>query len=151
MGVALPEDEAWQVLAATHTGILTTMRSDGFPVTLPVWFAVRGREILVAGPARTHKFARVRRNPKVAFLVESGERWTELRAVQITGEAAVDPEPDWPEIDPLFEAKYAGFRTPRAEMPESARRRYDADRALLRITPVGAPISWDNARLGAAR
>lgn len=147
MGVRLSEDEAWEVLAASHTGILTTLRADGFPVTLPVWFVAVGREVLVAGPAKTHKFTRVRRDDRVAFLVESGERWTELRAVQVTGRAVVDPAPDWDKVDAAFEAKYAGFRTPRADMPESARKRYDADRALLRITPVGPPISWDNRRL----
>lgn len=151
MGVALSDDEAWEVLAAAHTGILTTMRADGFPVTLPVWFAVRGREILVAGPAATHKFTRVRKDDKVAFLVESGEQWTDLRAVQISGRAVVDPAPDWADVDALFDAKYAGFRTPRAEMPESARVRYDSRRALLRITPVRAPISWDNRRLDGGR
>ncbi|MGA4538707.1 pyridoxamine 5'-phosphate oxidase family protein [Uniformispora flossi] len=151
MGVALSDDEAWEVLAAAHTGILTTMRADGFPVTLPVWFAVRDREILVAGPAATHKFTRVRKDDKVAFLVESGERWTDLRAVQISGRAVVDPAPDWADVDALFDAKYAGFRTPRAEMPESARVRYDSRRALLRITPERAPISWDNRRLAGGR
>lgn len=151
MGVALSDEEAWGVLAAAHTGILTTMRADGFPVTLPVWFAVADREILVAGPAATHKFSRVRKDDKVAFLVESGERWTDLRAVQISGRAVVDPAPDWEHVDALFDAKYAGFRTPRAEMPESARARYDSRRGLLRITPVRAPISWDNRRLDGGR
>lgn len=151
MGVRLGEDEAWEVLAAAHTGILTTMRASGFPVTLPVWFVVEGRDVLVAGPAATHKFRRVRQDDRVAFLVESGERWTELRAVQVNGRAVVEEAPDWERVDAAFDAKYAGFRTPRADMPEAARRRYDSERALLRITPVGTPVSWDNSLLGGAR
>jgi hypothetical protein len=147
VGVRLSDDEAWEVLASSHTGILTTLRADGFPVTLPVWFVVVEREVLVAGPAKTHKFTRVRRDDRVAFLVESGMRWTELRAVQLTGRAVIDPAPDWERIDAAFDRKYAGFRTPRADMPESARRRYDADRALLRIAPTGPLLSWDNHRL----
>ena len=39
MGVRLDDDEAWAELDAAHTGILTTLRRDGWPVSLPVWFA----------------------------------------------------------------------------------------------------------------
>lgn len=151
MGVQLPDDEAWAVLAASHTGILTTLRPDGFPVALPVWFVVHDRQVCVSGPARTHKFTRVRRDDRASFLVESGRKWTELRAVQFTGRAVVDPSPDWPRLDELFDAKYAGFRTPRAQMPGSARRRYDASRALLRITPERPLVSWDNSLLESGR
>ena len=37
MGVRLSEEEAWAELATAHTGILTTLRRDGRPVSLPVW------------------------------------------------------------------------------------------------------------------
>jgi PPOX class probable F420-dependent enzyme len=147
MGVRLDEDEAWDVVGRSHTGIFTSLRADGFPVALPVWFVVVDRRVWIAGPATTAKFTRVRRDPRVSFLVESGERWAELRAVQFTGRAVVDEAPDWEAVDALFDTKYAGFRTPRAEMPESARRRYDAARSLIRITPEGGYVSWDNSRL----
>ena len=38
MSLRLDTDEAWAFLAAGHTGILTSLRSDGWPVSLPVWF-----------------------------------------------------------------------------------------------------------------
>ena len=49
MGVRLSEEEAWAELGAAHTGILTTLRRDGRPVSLPVWFATVGRRIYVVG------------------------------------------------------------------------------------------------------
>src|SRR5690606_22581477 len=85
MSVRLSSDEAWDVLAHAHTGILTSLRRDGRPITLPVWFAVLERRIYVSGPATAKRHARVRRDPRVAFLVESGERWAELRAVHVSG------------------------------------------------------------------
>ncbi len=147
MSIRLSDDEAWEVLAASHTGILTTLRRDGYPVTLPVWFVVEDRAVYVAGPAVTRKFARVRHDRRASFLVESGERWAELRAVQITGRAEVVENPDWEHIDALLDAKYGSLRTPREQMPASARARYDAARALLRIVPEGRLLTWDNARL----
>jgi general stress protein 26 len=150
VGVQLSEDEAWDVLATSHTGILTSLRSDGFPVTLPVWFVVEDRAVYVSGSASTHKFTRVRRDDRVSFLVESGLKWAELQAVHFTAHAEHVTDPDWARIDAMFEAKYAGFRTPRAEMPEATQRAYNAARALLRLRPEGGFLSWDNSRLGTA-
>ena len=143
----MTDDEAWAFLAAGHTGILTTLRADGFPVTLPVWFVVVDRAVLVAGPAHTKKFVRVRRDDRCSFLVEEGERWAELRAVQLTGRAEIVAEPDWEAADALFDAKYAAYRTPRASMPERTQAHYGAGRELLAIRPGGRLLTWDNRRL----
>lgn len=149
MSVALPDGEAWSVLAQAHTGILTTLRADGTPVPTPVWFVAdpEHRTILVAGPRATAKVSRIAADPRVSFLVESGLRWDELLAVRVDGTAEIVAEPDWDSFDRAVGAKYAGFVTPRSEMPESSRRRYDEKRALIRITPTRPLVSWDNARL----
>ena len=107
---------------------MTSLRRDGVPVSLPVWFVVDDRSVLVAGPAASHKFTRIRRDGRIAFLVESGEAWKDLRAVHLIGRADLVERPDWESVDALFEAKYLGFRTPREEMPASARARYDGAR-----------------------
>ena len=88
-GVRLSDDEAWAALEAAHTGVLTSLRRDGWPISLPVWFVVLDRRIYVSGPAHTKKFARVRHDPRVSFLVESGERWVDLLGVHVTGTARI--------------------------------------------------------------
>jgi hypothetical protein len=52
-GIRLSVDEAWDTIDRAHTGILTTLRRDGVPVSLPVWFVVLDRRIYVSGPANT--------------------------------------------------------------------------------------------------
>ena len=145
--VRMNADEAWSFLAAAHTGILTTLRSDGFPVSLPVWFVVEDRTVLVAGPGHTKKFVRVRNDDRCSFLAETGDRWAELQAVQITGRARLMDSPDWEHVDSLLDAKYAGFRTPRSEMPAETREYYDNSRSLLAIEPEGRLLTWDNRKL----
>jgi len=145
MSISLSDDEVWDFLEIEEVGILTTLRSDGMPVPVPVWFAADRPVIYVAGPPMTAKFRRVRRDPRVAFLVETGRRWVELKAVMIHGTARVVPDPDWGRVDELLGHKYAALRGQAAEQPESAKRRY-AERALLELTPVRL-VSWDNARL----
>jgi hypothetical protein len=147
VSVRLTEGEAWDVLGSSHTGILTSLRRDGVPVSLPVWFLVDDRSVLVAGPAASHKFTRIRRDGRIAFLVESGEAWKDLRAVHLIGRGEVVEQPDWESVDALFGAKYAGFRTPREKMPASARARYGGARSLVRLIPTERLLTWDNQRL----
>jgi nitroimidazol reductase NimA-like FMN-containing flavoprotein (pyridoxamine 5'-phosphate oxidase superfamily) len=148
MGVRLSEDEAWAFLEQGHTGILTSMKRDGFPVALPVWYAVVDRHVFVGGPGRSKKFARIRNNDKVSFLVEGGERWAELKAVHLTGRAEIVDADAWPEVDRQMDTKYAAFRTARNAMPDATRQHYSMSRGLMRITPEGRLLTWDNAKLG---
>ena len=58
MGVRLTEDEAWERLATSHTGIITTLRRDGWPVSLPMWFAVVDRKSYMREHAASQKATR---------------------------------------------------------------------------------------------
>ena len=148
MGVRLSEDEAWDVLTGSHTGILTTLRRNGTPVTLPVWFVVRDRTICFMTYEPTRKVARINHDPRASFLVESGERWAELRAVHLSGRLErIEDESEVAEVDAALDAKYAAFRTPEAEMPDSAKRTYSVPQLFFRLVPEGRILSWDNARL----
>ena len=147
VSVRLSEEEAWEVLRTAHTGILTTLRRDGSPIALPVWFVAEDRTLYVSGPKSGKKWGRVRNDPRVSFLVESGAAWKELCAVHVSGRAEIVDAPDWERIDGLLGEKYRGFITPREEMPERTREHYDVGRALMRIVPDGRLLTWDNSRL----
>jgi nitroimidazol reductase NimA-like FMN-containing flavoprotein (pyridoxamine 5'-phosphate oxidase superfamily) len=147
VGVRLTEDEAWDVLERSHTGILTTLKADGWPVTLPVWFVVVDRTIGMMAPSRTKKVSRIRRDPRASFLVESGKRWADLRAVHLSGsveEIADGPVRD--RIDTLLDRKYAAFRTARSAMPGATQDHY-ANRTFLRFVPGPRILTWDNRRI----
>jgi hypothetical protein len=151
MGIDLNENEVWEELERSHTGILTTLRRDGWPVTLPVWFAVRDRVIYVRTPAKAKKVARVRNDGRGCFVVESGLAWRELRAVSLPVSVAIAEDRD--EIaaaHAAIDAKYAAFRTARTAMPGKAAQHYGGGMAILRLEAAGAALSWDNARLRAA-
>jgi PPOX class probable F420-dependent enzyme len=147
MSVRLPADEAWAVIAAAHTGIFTTLRRDGMPIALPVWFVALDRTVCLAAPSRTKKVARLRHDPRASFLVESGERWAELQAVHLTGTVELVEDADlMGRIDEALDQKYAPFRTRREAMPERTQAHY-AGRTFLRLRPDERILSWDNRRL----
>jgi PPOX class probable F420-dependent enzyme len=146
--VRLESDEAWRLITESHTGILVTLRSDGTPIALPMWFAVLDRHVYLQTPARSTKVARVRRDPRVAFLVEAGERWAELRAVLLTGRAEIVEDPETlARIGAAMDHKYARFRTARTAMPEATRRHYETAFVTIRVVPDGRVVSWDNRRI----
>jgi PPOX class probable F420-dependent enzyme len=147
VSIRLAPDEAWDVLAEAHTGILTTLRADGAPVTLPTWFVVLERTICFRTPNRAKKVARIRRDPRASFLVESGQRWAELRAVHLSGHVEpVDDDAGKARIGAALDEKYAAFRTAPADLPASARDRY-VDFAFFRFVPGSRLLTWDNSRL----
>jgi PPOX class probable F420-dependent enzyme len=148
MGVTFDEDELWQFLDDSHTGILTTLRADGWPLAVPVWFTTYDHRVYVQTPARTRKVAHVRRDPRVCFTAEAGEAWAELRAVVLTGTAEIVP--DGEEKDAAMarvSQKYGKFRLAATRTPKVTTRFYDTEAAVIRIDPDPRQLSWDNRKL----
>ena len=147
--VRMTEDEAWQLLEESVNGILTTLRRDGRPVSLPIWYAVLDRRIYIN--TRGKKVDRARHDPRCSFLVEAGERWGDLRAVHLECTAAViDPDPGLAaRISAALDSKYAAYRTSRAAMPAATQERYaQLPGAVLELIPEGKMLTWDNRHLG---
>lgn len=148
--IRMSEDEAWAFVADAHTGILTTLRRDGSPIALPIWFAVVDRRIYVS--TRGKKVLRVRHDPRCSFLVEAGDRWAELEAVHLscTGRVLDELSDDLRErIGAEMHRKYAAFRTATRSMPTATRAAYDpAAGAMIELTVDGRILTWDNRRLG---
>jgi len=148
VSIRLGRDEAWGVLAAAHTGIFTTLRSDGVPISLPVWFVALDERVYVATPSHTRKVGRVRRDPRCSFLVESGDRWAELVGVHLTGRARIVTDPDMLErVRDRLNDKYDAFRTPRSAMPDATRRHYEVETTVIAVEPDRRMLTWDNSRL----
>src|SRR5919106_1772489 len=126
--------EIWEYVTNAHTGILTTLRRDGVPVALPLWFACLDGRIYLQ--TRGKKLQRLAHDPRASFLVESGERWADLKAVHLTGSAEID-------------RKYAAFRSA-AAMPKETSNYYATVRTgVVRFTPDDRILNWDNTRLSA--
>ena len=146
--VRMSPEEIWRFVTDGHTGIFVTLRRDGVPVATPVWYAVVDQVIYMS--TRGKKLSRVRRDPRAAFLVESGERWAELKAVCLTGKAEiVEPPPELSaRISAELERKYAGYRTPRSAMPEATQKAYTTSPwGIVRLVPDERILNWDNAKL----
>jgi nitroimidazol reductase NimA-like FMN-containing flavoprotein (pyridoxamine 5'-phosphate oxidase superfamily) len=102
----------------------------------------------VASPAHRKKVARVRKDPRVSFLVESGERWAELVGVHLTGRAQIVEDPERiAQVRELLDAKYGSFRSKRSAMPEETRAQYETEVVVMEIVPDERILSFDNSRV----
>jgi nitroimidazol reductase NimA-like FMN-containing flavoprotein (pyridoxamine 5'-phosphate oxidase superfamily) len=151
VSLRLTDDEIWEYVANAHTGIMTTLRRDGMPIAMPLWFMVADRAIYVS--TRGKKLQRLAHDPRASFLVESGELWAELKAVHFTGTAAVvDPDPELlARIEAEHSRKYDAFRTAAEDMPEAVAHVYASTMRWVRFTPDARVLSWSNAKLNGDR
>jgi nitroimidazol reductase NimA-like FMN-containing flavoprotein (pyridoxamine 5'-phosphate oxidase superfamily) len=144
----MTEAEIWAFVTDAPTGILTTLRRDGVPVALPVWFACLDGAIYMQ--TRGKKLQRIAHDPRASFLVETGHRWVDLKAVHFTGTAEITELA--PELARRFRdeinRKYDALRATGPEMPASTSSYYEHVRsAAVRFTPDARILHWDNAKI----
>ena len=84
---------------------LTTVRPDGQPVTVPVWFLLRDDEtILVYTRPEKQKLRNLAANPKVSFVLDVTDIGRNLVRLEGTASAAEDQPPA--NEHPAYLAKY---------------------------------------------
>ncbi|GGN53219.1 pyridoxamine 5'-phosphate oxidase [Streptomyces kronopolitis] len=131
-------------LGAQRTCRVATVGGDGTPHVGALWFVWDGTALWLYSITRSKRWAQLRKDPRIAVVVDDGHEYGELRGVELTGR--VDfvgeaprtgehcPELDAPER--LFAEKYFGM----SRMP------HDGRHAWLRLTPE-AVASWDFAKI----
>lgn len=147
MGVQLSQDEQLSFLERGHTGIITTLRRDGWPVSLPVWYVVVDGKVWLGTPPKAKKVARIRNDDRCCFLVESGEKWIDLAAVEFRARAVIVEEgPETEAVAAELARKYEGYGPPQEMLPPATKGHYAA-RTFIRLEPTEPAISWNNQRI----
>lgn len=144
----MTDDEARAMLERSLVGILTTLRRDGRPVALPVWYVALDGNIYVS--TRGKKVSRARNDSRASFLVETGDRWADLQAVHLDCRASViEPSAELAaRIREALDEKYRAYRTSRADMPTATKEHYtQAAGAIIELVPEKM-LTWDNRKLG---
>ncbi|KUH83414.1 hypothetical protein AU186_21690 [Mycobacterium sp. GA-1999] len=143
----MTDNEAWDMIAAARSGVLTTLRRDGRPVPLPVWHVTDHEAIYVQTPSRSKKLRRIAHDPRGSFLVEEGAAWAELRAVVLPVQCRTltDVAQSAERLAAIAE-KYADHTISAELLPPPVAANY-ADMVVVELVPDGPPLSWNNAAL----
>ena len=144
----LPPAERERVEGRLHSNLiawLTTVRPDGQPVTVPVWFLLRDDEtILVYSRPEKDKLRNIAANPKVSFALDVTDIGRNIVRLEGTARRAHDQPPA--NEHPAYLAKYterlgAMFGTPDqfATLFSAALSRYAGQTAYLRAPGAARP------------
>jgi PPOX class probable F420-dependent enzyme len=136
-------------LDAPATGVLSTIGLDGWPHSTAMWFVPRDDELLMWTYRRSQKVVNIRRDPRVALLVEDGSEYDKLRGVLVQGTAEILDSFD--EVRSVGVALYDRYTKPSlgldvAEGPIAEIERQARKRVAL-LVPMTRVASWDHSKL----
>ncbi|MEZ5115546.1 MAG: TIGR03618 family F420-dependent PPOX class oxidoreductase [Candidatus Nanopelagicales bacterium] len=150
--IAMTEDEVRGFLAAGRTLVLVTIGPDGVPDPVPMWFVLDDDgDVWMRTYAASQKVVNLRRDPRVAVLVETGDRYVELRGVQVTGRIELVDDVD--RICAVFAdlmVKYEGVDPAHRAAVMEGYRAKAAKQVALRLVPERV-VSWDHRKQAAVR
>jgi PPOX class probable F420-dependent enzyme len=138
--INLSPEEQLAFVRATRKASLATIDKDGFPHLVAMTVGVHDGVYYMTSYAKAQKVLNIRRDPKVALMVEAGGSYAELKGVMVRGnceiiEGAEAVRDAW--------AVIAGVdnQPRRRETNDSAPKR-----VVLKVTPEKI-YSWDHTKL----
>ena len=146
--IRMTPDEVAQFLRESRTMILVSNSARGFPHPMPMWYAVDDEQVYMTTFRKSQKVNNLRRDPRVSLLVESGDRYQELKGVLIYTEVELIDDQEAVRDILLKIAIQRGEVAADAEsllkagMLKTAAKRIGMKFALEKI------ITWDHAKLG---
>jgi PPOX class probable F420-dependent enzyme len=142
--IKMTPEERDAYLKKAHTMTLCTIDKDGYPHAVAMAFMVKDGCVYMTSFRKAQKVVNVRRNPKVAVMVESGIKYNELRGVMIRGRCEIIDDADevWKIMREIRASQGESVEAPgNAAFQERAKKR-----SVLKIIPEKI-TSWDHSKL----
>jgi PPOX class probable F420-dependent enzyme len=141
--IQLTHEEQTAFLKEPNKAALATIDKDGFPHVVAMGFLAKDGAIYMTSYAKAQKVLNIRRNPKVAVMVESGKNYGDFRGVLLRGLCEIIEDPA---VVEKTMRELAGNQAGSAGVPKGAVSSAPK-RALLKIVPQKVS-SWDHTKLG---
>ncbi len=145
--IRMTDDEIAAFLEAGKSLQLATINKDGTPHLVAMWYGLIDGKIVIETFAKSQKAVNLRRDPRIACLLESGTEYNQLRGVQINGTVKLVTDPD--EIKQLMKAVLSRNH----EMDDKTLELAAEQGAKKRIGAIIEPskiVTWDHTKLDVA-
>jgi PPOX class probable F420-dependent enzyme len=141
--IRLSPDEQATFLRDHPKCALATIDPHGFPHVVAMGFYVADGAFYMTSYAKAQKVVNIRRNPRVALMIETGGSYAELRGVMVRGTCEIIDDPD------TVRAVMAHRRSANPGSPAGPQRSLDSarKRVVLKVIPHKT-VSWDHRKLG---
>ncbi len=143
--IRMSDEEIHSFLEEERTLLVATIERDGTPHLVAMWYVIINDEIVFWTYAKSQKIANLRRDPRLTCLVEAGERYDELRGVQVKGRAEISDDRDT--VQRIGETLWERYNGP---LNDNARQMVAAQatkRVIVFVKPQQV-VSWDHRKLG---
>ena len=139
-----PEEQA-AFFREQRKAALATLDQRGFPHVVAMNYFAKDGAFYMTSYAKAQKVVNIRRNPKVALMIESGNAYAELRGVMVRGHCQIIEGAD------AVQAAFAGMAEARGATSSRPSGAGDSapKRVVLKISPEKI-TSWDHRKLGGA-
>jgi PPOX class probable F420-dependent enzyme len=143
--IRLTLEEQAAFLREHRKAALATIDKQGFPHVVAMNFYAKDGALYMTSYAKAQKVVNIERNPKVALMVETGDKYSELQGVVVRGHCEIIEGEDavHAAFAEMARARGASYERPSAAN-DSARKR-----VVLKIVPDKI-ISWDHRKLSGA-
>ena len=147
--IELSEEEINEYLIKSRTIILVSNGKDGYPHPMPMWYAIDDKKCIYMTTFRkSQKIKNLRKNPKAALLIESGDAYQELKSLIVYTDVELIEEVA--EIRDILEQ----IALQRGDMQDIANEdiregmlKTSEKRIGMKFTPRKF-VSWDQSKLG---
>jgi PPOX class probable F420-dependent enzyme len=143
--IRMHDEEIRAFLEEQRTLEVATIDHDGWPHLVAMWYALINDQVVFWTYARSQKAVNLRRDARLTCLVETGERYDELRGVQIKGRAMLNDDPET--VRRIAEVIYERYTGPLNDATRQLIAAQAPKRVLVFVEPVEV-VSWDHRKLG---
>jgi PPOX class probable F420-dependent enzyme len=137
-----PEEQA-AFFREQRKAALATLDQDGFPHIVAMSYFAKDGAFYMTSYGKAQKVVNIRRNPKVALMIEAGDGYAELRGVMVRGRCEIIEGAD------AVRAAFAAMAEARGATPSRPSGSVDSapKRVVLKVIPDKI-ASWDHRKLG---
>ena len=114
--IQLSPDEQAAFFREQRKAALATLDQDGFPHVVAMSYFAKDGAFYMTSYGKAQKVVNIRRNPKVALMIEAGNAYAELRGVMVRGHCEIIEGAD------AVRAAFAGMAEARGATPVATER-----------------------------
>jgi nitroimidazol reductase NimA-like FMN-containing flavoprotein (pyridoxamine 5'-phosphate oxidase superfamily) len=141
--IQLSPDEQAAFFREQRKAALATVDQHGFPHVVAMSYFAKDGAFYMTSYGKAQKVVNIRRNPKVALMIETGSAYAELRGVLVRGHCEIIEGAE------AVTAAFVGMAEARGAAPARPSGSVDSapKRVVLKIIPEKI-TSWDHRKLG---
>ena len=144
--IMMTTDEVEAFLDEQRTLQVASINADGTPHLVAMWYARHNGAIAFWTYAKSQKVVNLQRDPRLTVMVESGDKYEELKGVTIYGHARLVSDLD--EVFAFGDNVYERYWGPiDNDMVREGVRAMGRKRVVVVVDP-DKTVSWDHSKLG---